>query len=44
MTQEWDIKIEKIAKPTKMIAENLEEKDIRNFHYIYIMSKIHQNK
>jgi hypothetical protein len=33
--------VEKVAKPSKMIAYNInpEEKDSKNFHYVYIMIK-----
>jgi ubiquinone/menaquinone biosynthesis C-methylase UbiE len=41
MSQEWNIKVEKIAKPNKIISSNInpEEKDNKNFHYVYIMNK-----
>jgi len=40
-TQDWSIKVEKIAKPNKIISSNInpEEKDNKNFHYVYIMNK-----
>lgn len=40
-TQDWEVKIEKIPKPTKMIITNVDpgEKDSKNFHYVYIMVK-----
>ena len=37
----WEIKIDKIAKPSSMIATNLvvDDKDSKNFHFIYTMTK-----
>ncbi|MCQ2820895.1 MAG: class I SAM-dependent methyltransferase [archaeon] len=40
-TEKWEIKIDKIAKPSANVAPNLnvDENDVKNFHYIYTMTK-----
>jgi ubiquinone/menaquinone biosynthesis C-methylase UbiE len=39
--QDWSVKVEKIAKPNKIISSNInpDEKDDKNFHHVYIMNK-----
>jgi hypothetical protein len=41
-TQDWDIKVDKVAKPSSMISANVnsDDKDPKNFHYIFTMSKL----
>ena len=43
--QDWSIKVEKIAKPNKIISSNInpDEKDDKNFHHVYIIYKNKQN-
>lgn len=36
----WDIKVDKVAKPSVILSGNItDEKDPKNFHYIYTMTK-----
>lgn len=41
LTQDWTIKVEKIPKPNKIISSNInpEDKNNKDFHYVYIMTK-----
>lgn len=37
----WDVKVEKVIKPSLAISGNInDEKDPKNCHYIYIMTKL----
>lgn len=37
----WDVKIEKVIKPSLAITGNInDEKDPKNCHYVYIMTKL----
>ena len=39
--KDWEYRKETVAKPNKMIITNVDagEKDIKNFHHIYILTK-----
>jgi ubiquinone/menaquinone biosynthesis C-methylase UbiE len=37
----WDLKVEKVMKPSLSLSGSInDEKDPKNFHYIYIMTKL----
>ncbi len=37
----WDVKVEKVIKPSLALSGNInDEKDPKNCHYIYIMTKL----
>jgi hypothetical protein len=38
--QDWSITVDKVGKPSSMISSSItDEKDPKNFHYIYTMTK-----
>ena len=39
---EWKVSLQKVAKPTvsvKKVMEELDKKELENFHFIYILKK-----
>lgn len=38
---QWDISVDKVAKPSSTITNNInpDDKDPKNFHYIFVMKK-----
>ncbi len=40
-SQDWEIVVNKVAKPSSMVSSNInaDEKDPKNFHYVYTMVK-----